>query len=166
MMQGEGGEDLLAFAEARTAGGMTLSGPNAWRGSMKAARIFPHFLHSATREEKLSVKLIRFAGCLSAVSQRRGSCSATPDGRHERGTSAGEVGQVGRLTRHGRREWVVEPHRCDAGIEARGEEDRGEKGREGSRGRRVGRGEGRKSYESQQDAAVCMFVLCMSGKLV
>lgn len=35
----------LAFA--RTEGGMILSGPKAWRGSMKEVRILPHFLHSA-----------------------------------------------------------------------------------------------------------------------
>lgn len=49
----------LAFAEARTAGGMTLSGPNAWRGSMKDVRIFPHFLHSAICEDILSANSFR-----------------------------------------------------------------------------------------------------------
>lgn len=39
----------LTFADSRTDGGMTLSGPKACRGSMKEARIFPHFLHSARR---------------------------------------------------------------------------------------------------------------------
>lgn len=35
----------LAFAS--TDGGITLSGPKACLGSMKEARILPHFLHSA-----------------------------------------------------------------------------------------------------------------------
>ena len=36
-----------AFAFARTAGGMILSGPNDCRGSTKEARILPAFSHSS-----------------------------------------------------------------------------------------------------------------------
>jgi hypothetical protein len=41
------GREPRTLALARTEGGMTLSGPNACRGSMKEDRILPHFLHSA-----------------------------------------------------------------------------------------------------------------------
>ena len=45
---------FLTLAFARTDGGMTFSGPKAWRGSIKEARIFPHFLHSAMPPGKLA----------------------------------------------------------------------------------------------------------------
>lgn len=41
----------FTLACCRTAGGMTLSGPKDCRGSTKAARILPHFLHSARSEQ-------------------------------------------------------------------------------------------------------------------
>jgi hypothetical protein len=41
---------LLTLALARTDGGMTFSGPNACRGSMKEVRILAHFLHSAAHQ--------------------------------------------------------------------------------------------------------------------
>jgi len=37
------------LALARMEGGIILSGPKAWRGSMKEARMRPHFLHSPVR---------------------------------------------------------------------------------------------------------------------
>lgn len=46
------------FALDRMDGGMTLSGPKAWRGLTKEARILPHFLHSAAevgRQQKSEV---------------------------------------------------------------------------------------------------------------
>lgn len=53
---------FLTFADSRTDGGMTLSGPKACRGSMKEARILPHFLHSARRGYGVSSVLFRFTG--------------------------------------------------------------------------------------------------------
>ena len=43
---GEAEKCMGTFARARISGGMILSGPNAWLGSMKEARILPAFLHS------------------------------------------------------------------------------------------------------------------------
>lgn len=71
----------LAFAEARTAGGMTLSGPNAWRGSMKDVKIFPHFLHSAVWAG-ISSQSICFACKLFCFLHRSSPWSQGPDGRH------------------------------------------------------------------------------------
>lgn len=52
------GERRLTFALASTDGGMTLSGPKACRGSTKAARILPHFLHSARFQSGVSACLV------------------------------------------------------------------------------------------------------------
>lgn len=46
------------LALARMLGGMTFSGPKAWRGLMKEERILPHFLHSAVDAEKRSCQRV------------------------------------------------------------------------------------------------------------
>lgn len=119
---------------------MTLSGPNAWRGSIKDVRIFPHFLHSAVREGIQLVNLLRWSIVSFLVaSQPVVPGPGWPALGEEHGlgrvTRAGVVGHGG-LTRHGRRKWVVDTHLCDAGIRTGREEVCRVKEGSGGKGRR------------------------------
>ena len=86
------------LALARTEGGMTLSGPKAWRGLTKEVRILPHFLHSAEKRERIKKHQYR----------SREAAMHTAQGREQRRTAGGE-----QLTRHRRRERIIDAHRED-----------------------------------------------------
>lgn len=95
----------LAFAEARTAGGMTLSGPNAWRGSMKDVRIFPHFLHSAMFEDIPVSQFVSLLDCFVSCSVAARGSKTRMAGTGLRPAGLGESDESGGC----REEWTYTP---------------------------------------------------------
>lgn len=86
------------LALARMEGGMTLSGPKAWRGLTKEARILPHFLHSAGEDVSMSRRGEAWGALRGFADSHVGLRGDVTDG-------AGEAGSYSHCMEEGRGLW-------------------------------------------------------------